>query len=416
MDRREHTSAEIRAATIAEFSQTGHRSLSLRNVAKRAYVSVGAVYERWPNKDACIDDLVTQDLPEIVQALRDHWQRENATCDDLVAQGLLDTPIVQRLRFVAECVFAARDKETLRPVVSTAITDIANAVLAKSPSLGSLPGMGWWITSTWLGYAVLKPSGCPIPDSFVREVSSIVDQLGHDTAEPLLVTSLTSNTVEFLPERPIPKDATTDALLRATQHVIEQHGVSGADVRTIAEAAGVTTGALYRRFRGRSDLLATTFFVNLPPERYAWTQPLLASLQANGVNGGASLLTALCERIWKDEAGADALLELSIAAHTDPDLRNVITTEIQRVAENRAVFIAALQMNGIVRADVSPEATAWLFQVPPVGMRLLASIGIVPNSTDLTQLFGAYLRYLLVAPSPDDDSEASLSKWVLSDP
>jgi hypothetical protein len=42
--------------------------------------------------------------------------------------------------------------------------------------------------------------------------------------------------------------------------------------------------------------------------------------------------------------------------------------------------------------------------------------GLDPNSLDLTQFFGAYLRYLLVAPPPDDDSEAPLSKWVLSDP
>jgi len=398
-DRRTHTTLGIRAAALAEFAEVGPRALNLHKVAARAYVSVGAAYERWSNKEACVVDLVTNDLPEAVAALEELWRDGTQDLDLLVYRNLFDSAMVTHLRFMAECVFAARDDESLRPLVRDSVESFQRAVMARTRPTNGVSELGWWVSSAWLGYALLKTAGCPIPDAYVGVLGSIVDNMGHLVAEPAVVAALTSSVMEFLPERPVAKDPTTEALVQAARRIVAEQGVEAADMRTVAETAGVSTGALYRRFGGRTELLVTAFITNLPAERYAWTQPLLACVQVRGFTGGGSLLAKLCERIWSDEETARSLLEFSIAAHTDAKLLEAIFTEIERVAATRVTLFEELIAAGIVRADLSPEALAWLFQVPPVGMRLLASIGITPDPEHLAQLFEAYLHFLMAPPA-----------------
>jgi AcrR family transcriptional regulator len=47
-------------------------------------------------------------------------------------------------------------------------------------------------------------------------------------------------------------------LLKATTEVLGQHGADGATIPRIAEHAGLTPGAVYRRFRDKDELLETT--------------------------------------------------------------------------------------------------------------------------------------------------------------
>lgn len=404
MDRREHTTALIRNAARAEFAEVGPRALSLQRVAGRAFVSVGAVYERWPNKQECIRDLVAGDLPLAVAAIEELWTDDHRSLELLVYRNLFDSAMVAHLRFIAECVFAARDDETLAPTVRAGVEQFTNAVMSRTRPTQGNEGLGWWVASSWLGYALLKPAGCSIPDSYVGVVASIVDHVGHMVAEPEVLQALRSDSVEFLPDRVAIHDPTAQALIAATQAVVDARGGDAVDVRSVAQAAGVTTGALYRRFSGRSELLVTAFASNLPADRYAWTQPLLAAMQAGGLRGGAQLLAGLCERIWVDQANANALLEYSIAAHADAALRSAISAEIERVADRRSELFASLIAAGIVRSELPADALGWTFQVPPVGMRLLASIGIVPEQESLVDLLDAYLNFLMAPATtkPDD--------------
>ena len=47
-------------------------------------------------------------------------------------------------------------------------------------------------------------------------------------------------------------------LLKAAAEVLGQHGVDGATIPRIAHHAGLTPGAVYRRFRDKDELLETT--------------------------------------------------------------------------------------------------------------------------------------------------------------
>src|SRR3954451_2909887 len=46
-------------------------------------------------------------------------------------------------------------------------------------------------------------------------------------------------------------------LLKATTEVLGQHGVNGTTIPRIAQHAGLTPGAVYRRFREKDELLET---------------------------------------------------------------------------------------------------------------------------------------------------------------
>src|SRR5262249_56635120 len=53
-------------------------------------------------------------------------------------------------------------------------------------------------------------------------------------------------------------------LLKAAAEVLGQHGVDGATIPRIAAHAGMTPGAVYRRFRGKETLLEGGVFRVLP--------------------------------------------------------------------------------------------------------------------------------------------------------
>src|SRR5262249_58690061 len=58
-----------------------------------------------------------------------------------------------------------------------------------------------------------------------------------------------------LVETPTTADATRDRLLEAAAAVFAEKGYDRAGVQEIARRAGMTTGAIYGRFRGKAELL-----------------------------------------------------------------------------------------------------------------------------------------------------------------
>lgn len=394
--RREHTTDLIRAAARAEFTAVGPRALSLNAVAKRAFVSVGSVYERYDNKEDCIADLVHELLPFAVDDVGAGWIDPSKDVGALIRDDLMKSSQLEDLRFIAECVFAARDDEGLRPGVVKELERLLAQFASRPIIVGGESGTAWWTLSTWLGYALLTTSGCTVPRSFIGQTTGLLSAIGSyvEGVSLIEVTVQGGDSAFSVQPRQDASDDTTRALLDATRHVILQQGVDEADTRTIASAAGVTTGAIYRRFNSRSQILARAFLAELPPERYAWTEPLLTALDNQGLDGAAKFFVGLLRRIWEDEFSARMLLEFTIAAHTDDEVLHTILTEIQKVADGREELFIKLQEAGIVREDVSPEALSWLLQIPPIGMRLLASIRIVPSQTDLLLLMHAYLLYL----------------------
>lgn len=396
--RREHTTALIRKAAIEEFTEIGSRALTLRSVAGRAHISNGAVYQRWPDKAACITDLVTNELPARTAAVRARWESPGHSLDELVREDLTDPVQLRELRFMVECVLAARDEPALVPVVTTELRSLGQSFAARVPEGGRIPEIGWWATSTWLGQALLRTSACPVPAAFVTAATSIMSTLGHAAQ---LVDEAALSSPDHIPavEAPIvgadSPDPTSQALLDAATMLITEGGATAAQARAIAGSAGVTTGALYRRFAGTSEVFAAAFRSGLEPNRYAWTDEFLDMVGRQDFAGVAHVLAEFCKRIWTDRPVANRLLEFTVAAHTDAAVRAAIFSEMTRVAASRTQLFTALIDAGVIRRDLQADALAWLLQVPTVGMRLLASIGWTPDDAGLDGLLSAYLVFLI---------------------
>ena len=396
-NRRQITTELIRQAASAEFVEVGPRALSLSSVAKRAYISVGAVYERWSSREACIEDLISHELPRVIDSLVAPWRNTDTDMLALVRAGLIEPDSLRSMRFVAESVFAARDEPDLGPQVRDGIAVLEFSIQGRLPEGASTPAIGWWLISTWLGVSLLRTSGCSIPTSFDDHVIEILQSMSAEG--DLSRNALAAHGV--VAEHPIPgqnrpgSDSTTAALLDATNEIIASRGVREADLRSVARQAGVTTGAVYRRFSGRSELMIKAFVAGLNPERYAWTPKFISILDAEGINGLGNYLTTLCQRIWDDHSSSHLLLEFSVAAHTDQRVRASVIDEIVTVAGNREFFYTSLINAGVVDRRFSAEGLAWTLQIPPIGMRLLASIGVVPTEDELRPLLTEYALLLL---------------------
>ena len=71
----------------------------------------------------------------------------------------------------------------------------------------------------------------------------VVSERAGERAEPVTVLDLAG------------PDATANRLIAAASQVFAEKGYDGAGVAEIARRAGLTTGAIYSRFRGKAELL-----------------------------------------------------------------------------------------------------------------------------------------------------------------
>lgn len=375
----------------------GARGFTLGGVAQRAHISKGAAYQRWPDKNACLLDLITNDLPVCVQQIGGAWQDREVDLSTLVRRDLTDEEHLNRLRFVAECALAAHIEPTLSEAVREALVNLQDVFGSRIPDSDQIPVITWWTVCTWLANALLRTSGCPVPDSFVTHTTEIVTRIADCSRavdQLVLVQGVVDSIPGFDPSHDFGDDS-SKALVLATQELIEREGISEADAREIARAAGMTTGALYRRFGGKSEVLAAAFRAGLTTERYTWVDDFLSSMSNRDVSAAADTLATRLTVAWTDTDTARKLIDFTIAAHTDQAILRAIIGEMTRVAEHRSALFAALIAGGVVREDLDPNALAWLIQVPTVGFRIVGSLGLTPSDEELRSLMSAYLVLLV---------------------
>jgi len=167
------------------------------------------------------------------------------------------------------------------------------------------------------------------------------------------------------------------ALIEAAQKLLAEHGVQGISTRRVSAAAGVTTGAIYRRYDGKAALLADVLLAALAPDRYAWTWELVAALASDDPYwGAADVMTEQLLAAARDTASQRVLLHIGVAARNDPALRTQVQERVLIAHRARRDMFARLIAAGVMRDDVDPAVLAWGFQSEPVGVRALLPLGI----------------------------------------
>ena len=138
--------------------------------------------------------------------------------------------------------------------------------------------------------------------------------------------------------------------------VIARHGVQGATMGRIAEAAGISSPALYNHFSGRTELLEAALGVLL--------DRVLAWIDSSSNPDMLERLREIAGQVHDDHVGADQewvilpLFELAAAARAEG------LTE--KMGQNQLVvlkrFVAIVEegkRQGTIRGDADPEVVGW---------------------------------------------------------
>jgi AcrR family transcriptional regulator len=168
-----------------------------------------------------------------------------------------------------------------------------------------------------------------------------------------------------------------DRLLAAAVETFVEQGYEGARVQDIARAAGLTTGAIYANFRGKSELLFDAIGERADRE----LELMLAEAQQREVR---ELLELLGDRLVRPREDVPLLIDAVAAARRDDELagalrerldarERVIAGLVDRAKRDRAIdealdtdtfarFCLTLAMGALVMRTLHtapPDGDAW---------------------------------------------------------
>lgn len=158
-------------------------------------------------------------------------------------------------------------------------------------------------------------------------------------------------------------DPLGDRLLGAAAEVFTEFGYDRAKVAEIARRAGVTTGAIYSRYRGKADLLVAALGEYLVDQ--------IEKVLPEAPKGGADLLYSLGTHLL-DERGPSGwlLLEAIVSSRRDPDLADMIRRSFEDDQSRISKYIQQGKDDGHIDVTLSTTAIAHFAMALGMGMNI----------------------------------------------
>ncbi len=192
-----------------------------------------------------------------------------------------------------------------------------------------------------------------------------------------------------------PTDDVGERLIAAAVEVFTEFGYDRAKVAEIARRAGVTTGAIYSRHRGKADLLVAALEARLGDE--------IERLLPEAPEGGAPLLGSLGQHLLDHRHGVDWLLmEAIVASRRDPELAVLIRERFDAERDRLAKLVQEGKDAGHIDAGLPTTAVAEFGTALGLGMRIHQLLDLAPPSTDE---WNTVIDILLAAATPDPQGE-----------
>ena len=201
-----------------------------------------------------------------------------------------------------------------------------------------------------------------------------------------------------MPTPPPPPRDTRDRLIAEAANVFADSGYDGTRVQEVARRAGLTTGAIYRNFADKSELLLAA--IEQSAQRFL---RLLTETRDAG-SGGGRMLIGVVGRVVAPERGPGRrlLLETLTAARRDADVRSRIAPLVATVRGEIATVVDQAKHTGEVDEDVDPDTWAYLGLAIAFGSYLLEASGApLPDEAAWRNLVG---RLLTVPSAPSAPS------------
>lgn len=362
----DRTTRDLLAGARAELAAVGQADFTMDGVVRRSFYSPGALYERWPDRADLLADLgreVQSDLAAALNGLTDTAATIAWALDD--GRDLIG--------LAGEVMLAGHTSDAVRPVAVETWSTLHAGLARVLP-----PGMAWYTAMVAIGGGLLDAIGLPGPTPPTGRVAWLVEACEVEREQRHVPRPGSAPHVD-VPEVPGParSDPTAQALIQAAQSLLAERGAEGISTRRVSAAAGVTTGAMYRRYGGKAALLSDVLLAALAPDRYAWTWELVAAFATDDPYwGAADVMTAKMLEAAHDEAAQRVLLQIGVAARNDAKLRAQVQERVLIAHHARRDMFVKAQEAGLMRSDVDPAVLAWGFQTEPVGVRVTLPLGI----------------------------------------
>lgn len=160
-------------------------------------------------------------------------------------------------------------------------------------------------------------------------------------------------------------------LLTAAAEVFAERGYDKAGVAEIARRAGLTTGAIYSRYRGKADLLVAA----LDAEMAGHLEAVFSAPDFDhSPTGALSLLGS--HLLDQDHAPTNAIfLEAVVAARHEPELADMLDRALEDERMRLSKIIEEAKAAGLFDGDLDTHAVLTFIQAIGLGFTIFRTIG-----------------------------------------
>jgi len=184
-------------------------------------------------------------------------------------------------------------------------------------------------------------------------------------------------------------------LLAAATAEFAERGYAGARVAEIARRAGVTTGAIYSRYRGKAELLAEAIDAATSGEfDELFTDHRFSGRMEDILRiAGSHLIDRGTAEERRAEHGPGLLLESFTAARHEPDVNAMLRSRMGDRHERLAQIVDAAKAGGGIDGDVDTTALVTFCHALGLGFLLLEVVDLpMPARAAWEDLIGRLLE------------------------
>jgi AcrR family transcriptional regulator len=217
------------------------------------------------------------------------------------------------------------------------------------------------------------------------------------------VTDVSSSAAIPTPQPRPAIDPLRERLLRAAAAVFARQGYEGTRIMDVVRESGLSTGAVYGRFRSKNDLLREAVVA-----RAASTDHLVV----DEVERVADLLTRSVDDPRAPLTDGDAVrLEACVAARREPEVAEALTEANRVFKQTVAHLVEAARRDGSLAPDVDDEAALFLVRILNLGMLLHRATGVPsPDVAAWRDLLGRIVASIGTDPGARSGAPADVAR------
>lgn len=194
-------------------------------------------------------------------------------------------------------------------------------------------------------------------------------------------------------------DQTRVRLLEAAAAVFAEKGYDGAGVQEIARRAGLTTGAIYGRFKGKAELLREVI-------AQCSSDELDELFNQHRFEGHASDIVLVAGSHLVDRRDAEAqrgdalLLEAFVASRRDPEIADAVRAMLTERADRLGDVLETAKADGSLDPTLDTASLVTFCHAVGLGFLVFDALGVdVPDSQPWEQLI---TRLVAAVATPND--------------